>query len=117
MRFLKVLILILLFFASMLFFVQNTQALSMTIALELDLFVQAWRSIPLPLYFLLLFSFVLGALITLGYCIAERLRMGAALRRARKQINDLEQEVTSLRTLPLEEHKQAMAVDRGTEEG
>ncbi|MFV0421580.1 LapA family protein [Oleidesulfovibrio sp.] len=111
MRFIKVLGLVLLFFVSMLFFVQNTQVLSQPITLRFDLFMGAWQTIPLPFYFLLLMGFLVGALATLVYFIAERIRLGAALRRARKQIGRLEKEVNSLRTLPLEEANQLPAAE------
>lgn len=103
MRFVKVLILVLVFFISMMFFVQNNAVLSQAVTLKLDLFFDtAWSSIELPFYFMVLCAFLLGALCTMLMLMVSRLRAGAALRRANKRIRVLEKELNSLRNLPLE---------------
>jgi uncharacterized integral membrane protein len=102
MRFAKVIGLVLLFVISMLFFVQNTPVLSETMQLRLDLFFQSWKSIPLPFYFLLLLGVLAGALFCTLYFIGEKRRQGKALRQCRAKLASLQQEVNSLRNLPLE---------------
>lgn len=108
MRFVKVLVLVLVFFISMMFFVQNNAVLSQTVALKLDLFFDtAWSSIELPFYFMVLCAFLLGALLTMLLLMISRMRAGAALRRANKRIRVLEKELNSLRNLPLETARKA----------
>ncbi|MEG6506119.1 lipopolysaccharide assembly protein LapA domain-containing protein [Nitratidesulfovibrio sp. 1201_IL3209] len=108
MRFVKVLVLVLVFFISMMFFVQNNAVLSQTVTLKLDLFFDtAWSSIELPFYFMVLCAFLLGALLTMLLLMISRMRAGAALRRANKRIRVLEKELNSLRNLPLETARKA----------
>ena len=108
MRFVKVLVLVLVFFISMMFFVQNNAVLSQAVTLKLDLFFDtAWSSIELPFYFMVLCAFLLGALCTMLMLMVSRLRAGAALRRANKRIRVLEKELNSLRNLPLEAARKA----------
>ena len=103
MRFIKVLLLVVVFFLCMVFFQQNTAELSQSITLKVDLLYQSWETIPLPIYFLVLGAFVLGAFIVTFFFILERVRLGSAVRKARKQIKKLEKEVTALRTNPLDD--------------
>lgn len=103
MRYLKVLALILLFFISMVFFVQNTPELSKEVILSLELVQFKFTSTPLPYYLLILVSFCIGALICLVYFLADKLRLSGQLRTCRTKMANLEQEVNSLRNLPLEE--------------
>lgn len=108
MRFVKVLVLVLVFFISMMFFVQNNAVLSQAVTLKLDLFFDtAWSSIELPFYFMVLCAFLLGALATMLMLMVSRMRAGAALRRANKRIRVLEKELNSLRNLPLEAARKA----------
>lgn len=108
MRFVKVLVLVLVFFISMLFFVQNNAVLSQTVTLTLDLFFDtAWTSMALPFYFMILCAFLLGALLTMLLLMLSRMRASAALRRANKRIRILEKELHSLRNLPLETTRKA----------
>ncbi|UZP68296.1 LapA family protein [Desulfovibrio mangrovi] len=102
MRFIKVLGLVIVFFLTMVFFQQNTAELSQTITLKFDLLFQSWSTIPLPIYFLILGAFALGAMVVILFFFVERIRLGAAVRKARKQSKKLEKEVNALRTQPLE---------------
>jgi uncharacterized integral membrane protein len=101
MRYLKFLVLLLLFVASMLFFVQNNQPLSTTVQLELNIVAAHFYSLPLPLYLLVLGGFLLGALVSLVYFLVERIRLGLELKTLRTRYAALEDEVLSLRTIPL----------------
>ena len=111
MRFIKVLLLVAVFFICMVFFQQNTAQLSQTITLKMDLLYQAWESIPLPVYFLILGAFVLGAVAVTLIFIIERFRLCASLRKARKQVKKLEKEVNALRTSPLDEGSAVPTID------
>lgn len=103
MRFIKVLIIILFVFVGLMILIQNNEVLSTTMSLRFDVYVlDAWKSIPLPFYFLLLVSFLIGALFTLSYFLVEKIRMSAELRSCRSRLGRLEKELNSLRNLPLE---------------
>ncbi|SDB32719.1 putative membrane protein [Desulfonatronum thiosulfatophilum] len=103
MRYLKVLLLILFFFVSMLFFIQNNEVLSEELVLQLELFDWHVASRELPFYLVVLLSFVAGSLFSLAYFIGEKIRLSRELKAANNKRAALEQEVTSLRNLPLEE--------------
>ncbi len=103
MRFVKVFGLILVFFLAMVFFVQNTAILSQTMALEFNLFVHSWRSVPLPFYFIMLMAFLVGCLFTLFFFATDRVQMHRQLKNCRQELGKLKMEVNSLRNLPLED--------------
>ncbi|MFI3272014.1 MAG: LapA family protein [Pseudomonadota bacterium] len=108
MRYLKVLAFVLIFFVTMMFFVQNNDVLQQIVTLKLDFFINpAWSSIPLPFYFMVLAAFLIGCLCTMLLLIYDRLRLANNLRKANKRIRILEKEVNSLRTLPLTENAEA----------
>jgi lipopolysaccharide assembly protein A len=103
MRYLKVLALVILFFISMVFFIQNTAELSKEITLSMELFNFTFTSQPIHYYLLILISFCVGAFLCLVYFMADKLRLSGQLRNCRTRMSNLEQEVNSLRNLPLEE--------------
>jgi putative membrane protein len=103
MRYLKVLCLVALFFVSMLFFVQNTDVLVQTIILQLGLFSWSVTSAPVPHYLLILLAFVAGAILPMIYFLCEKIRLSKELRTARKTIKQQEEELNSLRNMPIEE--------------
>jgi len=108
MRYLKFLVLLLLFVVSMLFFVQNNQPLSTTVQLELNVVAAQFYSLPLPLYLLVLGGFLVGALVCLAFFLFDRIRMGLELKALRTRYASLEDEVLSLRTIPLNQsHNQS----------
>ncbi len=104
MRFLKVFGLVLLFLISMMFFIQNTEILSQEMSLQLNFYIGDYvaMSRPLPFYFLLLVAFALGAILVLFYFLLEKIRLSGQLKECRRERDKLEQEVNSLRNLPLE---------------
>jgi lipopolysaccharide assembly protein A len=104
-RYLKVLALVLFFFVGMIFFVQNTAALSESIQLRLHLFGMSWISVAFPYYMLILIFFVLGSLFTMTFFLAEKIRMNKEIRTCKHRIGALQQELNSLRHLPLEEER------------
>ena len=64
MRYIKALVLVLIFFVAMIFLFQNQASLSQTLSFRLDLlFMPAMTSIELPFYFVLLAAFLLGAIL------------------------------------------------------
>ena len=101
MRYLKTVMLALLFVVSMLFFVQNNGPLSTSLQLEFNLVTLHLISVPLPLYLFVLAAFLLGVLFSLGFLLVERIRLGLDLKALRRQHAALEDEALALRTLPL----------------
>ena len=101
MRYLKAMMLALLFVVSMLFFVQNNVPLSTSIQLEFKLITLHLTSVPLPLYLFVLAAFLLGVVFSLGFLLVDRIRLGLELKALRRQHASLEDEALALRTLPL----------------
>lgn len=103
MRYIKVLLLTLFFFISMIFFIQNNEMLSSDLILKLELFDLNFVSRELPFYLIVLLSFVVGSVFSMTYFLVEKLRLSHELKASKAKLAGLEQEVTSLRNLPLEE--------------
>ncbi|TVQ99919.1 MAG: LapA family protein [Desulfovibrionales bacterium] len=103
MRYLKVLLLTLFFFVSMVFFIQNNEMLANELILKLELFDASFVSRELPFYLIVLLSFVVGSVFSMSYFLAEKIRLNHELKASKAKLAALEQEVTSLRNLPLEE--------------
>ncbi len=95
MRYLKVLGLVLLFFVSMLFVVQNHDALMQEISLGLTVFGIHMQMPATPYYLTILTAFLIGALLCLAYFFLERLRLSAQVRALKKQVAELEAQCTS----------------------
>jgi len=104
MRFIKVLFLLALFVFSILFFSQNNDVLLQSLVLKLDIpYIATLHSIPLPLGFLILASFVAGSLLTIVYFVVDKYRSCAKLKECKTRMASLEQELNSLRTMPINE--------------
>ncbi len=98
MRYLKVLITVLLFFLSMIFFFQNQTILSTEMVLQLNLFfMEPMQSIALPFYFLVLAAFLVGALSALLILIWDKMQLSARCMKANWRVSSLEKEVTKLK--------------------
>ncbi len=98
MRYLKVIILVLFFFVSMIFFFQNQAVLSTDMTLNLNLFfTEPMQSIPLPFYFLVLAAFFVGALLAVLALIWDKMNISARLMKATWRVRSLEKEVATLR--------------------
>lgn len=111
MRYIKFLVLIALFVVTMALFAQNMDSLGSPIALGLSLFGTQVFALQYPVYMYLLSTFFVGALLTLIYFFCEKVRMGRELSLANKKLATLEQEVNSLRNLPLEDSLPGDAAD------
>ena len=94
MRYIKVLLLVSLFFLVMMFFVQNQGAFSQAVPLKLDLlFLPPVESAPMPFYTLLIICFVLGALCILAMLMWDRVSLSAKLTVANMRVRSLEKEL------------------------
>ncbi len=108
MKYLRIAVLILLFFLSMLFFVQNQEILSKTTRLYLSIFGLELHSREIPYYLIILLAFVAGGFVTLAYFLTEKIRHGEELKRCKSKIKDLEEEVKSIHNMPLEDSAETM---------
>ena len=94
MSYIKVLLLVILFFLVMMFFVQNQGAFSQAVPLKLDLlFLPPVESAPMPFYTLLIICFVLGALCILAMLMWDRVSLSAKLTVANMRVRSLEKEL------------------------
>jgi ATP adenylyltransferase len=98
MRYIKVLLLIVLIFLTLVFFSQNHSALSQNIVLTLNLlFIPPVSSSPLPFYYIVAAAFFLGALFALAILIWDKLNLSAKLMKNKWRISNLEREVEKLK--------------------
>ena len=82
MRYIKVFLLVLVFFVVMMFFVQNQASFSDPVTLRLDvLFLPSMESMPIPLYAIMLACFAVGAVLVLLMLIWDRIVVMDACRR------------------------------------
>ena len=94
MRYIKVFLLVLLFFVIMMLFVQNQASFSDAVTLKFDpMFAPAMQSIPLPRYALLLIAFALGAVVVLAMLLWDRLTLSSRLGAARRRGNSLQKQL------------------------
>ena len=94
MRYIKVLLLVLIFFITMLFLFQNQETLARDMALKLNLFfLPPMKPVTLPTYFILLTGFLLGALFSMAFFLWDKLSLSARLMKAQWKVRNLEKEV------------------------
>lgn len=110
MRYIKVFLLVLVFFFVMMFFVQNQGSFSDPVVLRLDLlFVPVMESIPLPLYSLMLICFALGAVMVLLMLMWDRMTATGCLAGARRRITSLEKQLKAAHDAAAEEKNKLLA--------
>lgn len=103
MRYFKLLLAAICLAVAVLFFVQNYELLSMPTTLKLNFEIVAFFGMSIPLYALILGAFGLGVLLSLIFLIIDKIHCSRQIRSYRKKLKALEQEVNSLRNLPLSE--------------
>ncbi len=111
MRYIKVLVLVLVFFLTMVFLCQNQVALSKDVALQLRLYVlPPTETVQLPFYLVVIAAFLVGAVCCFLLLMFDRVRMSARAVRAGWRLRSMQDEkrqmLTQLRQLaqaPLEE--------------
>lgn len=104
LRFLKALWLTVFFIFSIAFFMQNTEALSQKLSLIFEFYYTGytWTNTEVPFFVVILISFGVGVIVTLGYLIMDRMRLKREFRRCRRIVRKQEKELTKLRVIPLE---------------
>ncbi len=105
MRYVKVLVVILLIVFGITFFIQNSELFTASISVRFQLWEWGGRSEPLPFYLLLLLAFLVGALITFLYLLADKIKLHRELKSKKNRVASLEQELSSLRNMSLEERQ------------
>lgn len=110
MRYIKVFLLVLVFFFVMMFFVQNQGSFSDPVVLRLDLlFLTPMESIPMPLYSLMLICFALGALMVLFMLMWDRMTATGCLAGARRRITSLEKQLKAAQEAAASEKEKLLA--------
>lgn len=107
MRFLKLvlelILLVLLLVVAGLFFMENNAVLTAPLELYLTFFSVQFLGYGIPTYAIFIGAFVLGSLLSLFFLTFDKIRSSRELKVCRRRLACLEQEVTSLRNLPLQE--------------
>jgi putative membrane protein len=116
MRYLKVLALLVFFVLALTLFAQNMPALSKPLQIKMALFGTPWFSLTGPFYIWGLGAFLAGGVFSLAYFLADRIRLSRQLSACKSRLGSLEQEVNSLRNLPLEEHPKSSGENMETEQ-
>lgn len=94
MRYIKVFLLVLVFFVVMMFFVQNQASFADPVTLRLDLlFLPPMESMPVPLYAIMLACFALGAVLVLLMLVWDRIVVTGRLSAAQRRITALEKKL------------------------
>ena len=97
MRYIKVFLLVLLFFLVMMLFVQNQASFSDSVTLTFDpMFAPAVSSAPIPRYALLLISFALGAAVVLLMLLWDRMALAGRASSARRRAASLQKQLDKL---------------------
>lgn len=97
MRFIKVLLLLVLFIFGLLFFVQNSDSLATGLQLKFDLYYGfKWEGQEVPFYFVVLASFGLGMLFATLLLLIDRIRIGCSLMAKKREVRGLEREIQRL---------------------
>ena len=101
MSYLKAIVLSAVVALAIVFMVQNIEPLSHPLSIRLDLFFLKFASTPYPTYMVILLAFFVGLLAASLLGLLERYRLRKRLRQMRKEMDKLQQELSSLRNLPL----------------
>jgi len=98
MRFLKVLLILCLFFFGLLFFTQNKEILSTMLLLKIDFFYPGyqWSGFEVPFYFVILIGFAVGMLFASLFFAMDKLRLLCSVAAKKRSIRVLEREVKRL---------------------
>ena len=101
MRFIKILLLVVVFICGLLFFIQNSKELESAITLKFSLYYGnlTWTGKPLPFFVIVLGAFGVGALLATAYLLFERVRMGCTLLKCKNDLRGRDKELARLRAI------------------
>ncbi|MDT8318470.1 MAG: lipopolysaccharide assembly protein LapA domain-containing protein [bacterium] len=108
MKFLKSIGTALLFLLAITFSLKNNEMVSIKYYFQLE-------SLDLPLYLLVFFSVILGIFIGGMEGVIERIKSGNVIRKLKKEMKKMEEELTSLRNLPLTETRDSALIESNQE--
>ena len=108
MRYVKALLVILLFVFGLTFFLQNSEIFTATLSVRFEILDWGGRFEPIPMYVFLLLAFLVGGLISFLYLAADKIKLHRELRSKKSRISSLEKELSSLRNMSLdrEQHQE-----------
>ena len=104
MKFLKSIGTALLFLLAITFSLKNNEVVALKYYFGLE-------SFDLPLYLLVFFSVIFGILIGGIEGVIERIKSGNVIRKLKKEMKKMEEELTSLRNLPLTETRDSALIE------
>lgn len=81
--------------------VQNHEAMSTKVSFRISFFSYNLKSSMMSVYYIVTISFLFGVIVSGTYGIIERFRLKKALKLLRKASQEKEQELNSLRNLPI----------------
>lgn len=92
---------------AVIFMIQNIEPLSNPLSLRLNLYFLNLESTPYPTYLVIMLAFFFGLLGASMVGLLERMRLRKEIRARKKDIDKLNNEINSLRNLPLTDEKLA----------
>ncbi|MFO7987708.1 MAG: LapA family protein [Desulfatiglandaceae bacterium] len=101
MKHVKGIIVILFLLLVVILAVQNYQALSTPINFKVNLIFLQGESSGLPVFLIAVITFLIGVVATWLYGISERLNFKRQIKRLRRDVEEKEKELNSLRNLPV----------------
>lgn len=108
MKYIKVIFLVAFFVVSIMFFSQNNDTLAQSLVLKLNVpYGPQLHSLPLPFFMLVLGGFLCGALLSMIYFLVDKFSAARKLKECRTRMASLEQELNSLRNMPIIEEASA----------
>jgi putative membrane protein len=101
MRYLKTFIICLAVALAIVFMVQNIEPLSHLLSIHLNLFFVQFQTTPYPTYMVILLAFFAGLLAASLLGVVERHRQRGRIKSLNKELKNLNDELSSLRNLPI----------------
>lgn len=101
MSYLKAIVISAVVALAIIFMVQNIEPLSHPLSIRLNLFFIQFQTTPYATYMIILLAFFVGLLAASLLGLMERLRLRKTIRQQRKEMERLNQELSSLRNMPL----------------
>ena len=101
MRYLKTFIICLAVALAIVFMVQNIEPLSHLLSIHLNLFFVQFQTTPYPTYMVILLAFFVGLLVASLLGVVERHRQRGRVKALNKELKNLNDELSSLRNLPI----------------
>ncbi len=114
MKFVKALILIVLFVLVVVFVIQNKESFLVLLNLKFNVFGWNWSS-SLPVYWALVISFLIGAILVWLYLLSDSIRKNRELKAYRQRIEELEEELESMQGVEFTEEEASYDKDKDLE--